>query len=226
VAEAKYDEHALRLGARALYLFSDGALDVRPTATERLGSEGLRTLITRYAALAPEPRLRALLGTLKRMRLVDDTTLLLLQEPVGKTAQTLLELSFPACADELRRVRAALRGVLDAQDVAPSLRDRLILAVDEACSNIIRHAYGVGKTGCIALQLSREQDMLLFELRDTAPVVDPARLKPRDLAECRLGGLGLPFIDALMDEWQLAPAADGTGNVLRMWKRLALEEPE
>ena len=220
LAEAQYSERCIDLGARALYLFSDGATDVRDAARNTLGSEGLRELIARHAALAPEPRLRALLGDLKRMRLVDDTTLLLLQEPCGQSAHTLLELEFPARPEQMRQVRATLRTALDSEEVAPELRDKLVLAVDEACTNIIRHAYCGGEGETIALHLAREQDMLVFELRDEAPAVDPTRLKKRDLSECKPGGMGVAFIDALMDDWKLEPLASGKGNILRMRKRL------
>lgn len=220
LAEADYGEREFTLGQRALYLFSDGATDVRTGATERLGEAGLRGLIARHAKLAPEPRLRAVIGDLKRLHLVDDTTLLLLQEPCGIQAHTLLDLEFPAQAAQLRCMRAALRHALDAQGVAPELRDRLVLAVDEACTNVIRHAYGGECMRRIALHVARERDMLAFELRDQAPAVDPACLKPRDLSECKAGGLGLPFIAATMDEWKLEPASGGQGNILRMHKRI------
>jgi sigma-B regulation protein RsbU (phosphoserine phosphatase) len=229
LAEAEYSEHRVSLGDRAMYLFSDGATDVHKNKDggegERLGSQGLRDLITRYSVLSPEPRLRALLGDLKRLTLVDDTTILLVQEPRGKSAIKLLDLTFPAEPTQMRSVRAALRNALDSQEIGPELRDRLVLAVDEACTNIIRHAYGGVCEETISLHLSREKDMLLFELRDQAPTVDARKLKPRDLSECRPGGLGLPFIDALMDEWKLRPLGKGgdgksKGNVLRMMKRL------
>ncbi|MHB8448155.1 MAG: ATP-binding SpoIIE family protein phosphatase [Rudaea sp.] len=220
LAEAEYGEREFKLGKRALYLFSDGATDVRTGTTDRLGEAGLRGLIARHAALSPEPRLRALIGDLKRLKLVDDTTLLLLQEPCGDSAHGLLDLEFPAQAAQMRGVRAALRHALDAQGVEPELRDRLVLAIDEACTNVIRHAYGGECTRRIALHLARERDMLAFELRDQAPSVDPACLKPRDLSECKPGGLGLPFIAATMDDWKLEPAADGRGNILRMHKRI------
>ena len=226
LAEADYGEREFALGQRALYLFSDGATDVRTGATDRLGEAGLRGLIARHAGLAPESRLRALLGDLKRLHLVDDTTLLLVQEPCGMQAHTLLDLEFPAQAAQMRSVRAALRHALDAQGVAPESRDQLVLAVDEACTNVIRHAYGGECSRRIALHVARERDMLAFELRDRAPAVDPACLKARDLSECRPGGLGLPFIAATMDTWQLEPAADGQGNVLRMHKRIEGGEPE
>ena len=226
LAEAEYGERHFDLGQRALYLFSDGATDVRDAARNTLGSDGLRGLICAHAALAPEPRLRALIGDLKRLRLVDDTTVLLLQEPRGKDAQTLLDREFPARAYELRGVRAALRTALDAQGIAPELRDRLVLAVDEACANVIRHAYGGECAQIIRLHLAREQDMLTFELRDQAPTVDPARLKTRDLSECRPGGLGVAFINALMDDWKLEPGQGGIGNILRMRKCIAMTEDE
>ncbi len=218
--EATYTENRLHLGANALYLFSDGATDVQRADDSRLGTAGLHELIKRHSTLAPEPRLRALLGDLKRLSLVDDTTLLLVQEPRGKSSITLLDMKFPASPDQMRAVRAALRQALDSQEIPPELRDRLVLAVDEACTNIIRHAYGNCDGETIALHLSREQDMLVFELHDDAPPVDVQKLQPRDLAECRPGGLGLPFINALMDDWKVQPAASGKGNVLRMRKRL------
>jgi sigma-B regulation protein RsbU (phosphoserine phosphatase) len=226
VGDASYTERHIELGDRALYLFSDGATDVRDAAQQTLGAEGLRKMISRHAAIAPEPRLRALISDLKHLRLVDDTTVLLLQEPCGKSAHTLLELQFPARAGELRAVRAALRTTLDAQDVPPELRDRLVLAVDEACTNIIRHAYCGDCDQSITLHLQREHDMLVFELRDDAPVVDPTRLTARDLSECKPGGLGIPFINVLMDDWKLEAAADGRGNVLRMHKRIVSGEQE
>jgi sigma-B regulation protein RsbU (phosphoserine phosphatase) len=72
----------------------------------------------------------------------------------------------------------------------------------------------------------RERDMLVFELADEAPPVDPSRMQPRDLGECRPGGLGVAFIDTLMDEWRIEPGQSGKGNILRMRKRLANKETE
>jgi len=227
LAEAEYGERQVDLADAALYLFSDGATDVREGARDRLGSDGLRGLIRRHAALAPEPRLRALIGELKRRKLVDDTTLLLLQEPRGSQVRELLALRFPAAPIRMRAVRAALRTALDAEEVAPELRDRLVLAVDEACTNIIRHAYHhqLGEDTCdetdsIALRVTRERDRLGFELRDEAPCVDAARIKPRDPSECRIGGLGLAFIDATMDAWYIEGLPGGCGNRLIMHKQL------
>ena len=218
--DTTYSQSRVELGAAALYFFSDGATDARNAAGDRIGAAGLRDFLVRHLGLAPEPRLRALISDLKHLDLVDDTTVLLLQEPRGAAAQVLLDLHFPAQAAQMRSVRTRLRAALDEQGVGPELRDKLVLAIDEACTNVIRHAYCGGEDETISLRLSRERDMLVFELHDNAPCVDPNKITARDLGECRPGGLGVPFIRTLMDDWLLQPGPDGRGNVLRMRKRL------
>lgn len=222
VVGQEFREARLRLGDGALYFFSDGVTDVRK-GDGRLGQDGVRGLIERYADASPEVRLRTMISELRQLRLVDDTTLLLLEETHARAPVLLMRQSFPAEAERLRSMRADMRQALDRAGVPADLRDRLVLAVDEACCNIIRHAYA-GGSGDIVLSLHRDGDVLEFELRDDAPGVDPGRVTPRDLAECRAGGLGVNFIDALMDGWRLQPRAGGVGNVLRMWKRCPAAE--
>ena len=107
--------------------------------------------------------------------------------------------------------------------MAPEAPKPLVLVVDEACTNVMRHAYCDGESGTIALRMTRERDMLGFELRDEAPAVDPARIKPRDLSDCRPGGLGVAFIDATMDAWRVEALPGGRGNKLIMQKRLIMK---
>src|ERR1700737_3530088 len=72
-------------------------------------------------------------------------------------------------------------------------------AVDEALSNIIRHAYKGVSERSIQLSLSRiktrsnghAREGLEILLEDTGPAVDPTKLCPRPLDEVRPGGLGL-----------------------------------
>jgi len=177
-------------------------------------------LIARHATAAPDTRLRALLSDLKRMKLVDDTTLLLIEEPRAHDAQVLLEHHLPARAEHLREMRNALRKTLDHLGIEPALRDRLVLAVDEACANIIRHAYGEAATGGIGLRVSRADDVLSFELIDDAPCVDPKLIKPKPLGECRPGGLGIALIDTVMDTWHIEPGTGQSGNRLVLRKRI------
>jgi sigma-B regulation protein RsbU (phosphoserine phosphatase) len=217
VPDMTFAETMATLGSGTLYCFSDGVTDVR-TGASRLGNAGVRSLIDRYAALPPEVRLRSMVSELRSLKLVDDTTILLLEEPRAHPPQVLLRRAFAAEPERMRSVRADLRHALDAAGLSPDLRDRLVLAVDEACCNIIRHAYR-DRAGDIVLSLKRDGDVLEFELRDDAPSVDPGSVKPRELGECRSGGLGVAMIDRIMDEWLLQPRKGGNGNVLRMIKR-------
>ena len=220
MAGIPFDEHEVELNGGSFYAFSDGATDVRDADGNRLGSEGVRTLIARHATAAPDTRLRALLSDLKRLKLVDDTTLLLIEEPRAHDAQVLLEHHLPARAENLRDMRNALRKTLDHLGIEPALRDRLVLAVDEACANIIRHAYGEQRAGGIGLRVSRIDDVLSFELTDDAPCVDPGAIRPKPLGECRAGGLGVALIDTVMDAWHFEPGTGRSGNKLVLRKRI------
>jgi sigma-B regulation protein RsbU (phosphoserine phosphatase) len=220
MAGIEFDQHEVALNGGAFYAFSDGATDVRDANGVRLGSDGVRGLIARHATAAPDTRLRALLSDLKRLKLVDDTTLLLIEEPRAHDAQVLLEHHMPARAENLREMRNALRKTLDHLGVEPALRDRLVLAVDEACANIIRHAYGAERQGGIGLVVSRAEDVLSFELTDDAPCIDPGKVRPKPLGECRPGGLGVALIDTVMDTWHIEPAPGRCGNRLVLRKRI------
>jgi anti-sigma regulatory factor (Ser/Thr protein kinase) len=99
------------------------------------------------------------------------------------------------------------------------------MAVDEACSNIIEHAYAV-QAGDIDLACSCP-NAGVFEviIRDSGQPFDPAEIPPpaigtaTDLDDLNEGGLGLFFMRKLMDDvrFEFVP---GQGNVLTMRKRV------
>jgi phosphoserine phosphatase RsbU/P len=157
---------------------------------------------------------------LRRLSLADDTTILLIEDRLRLRESRLLELGFTAEPENLRLVRAALTDALSRADIDEKLIQLLILVVDEACANIIRHAYHGDPDGKIELKVSLKAHELEIQLRDYAAPVDRTCLKPRDLDEVRPGGLGLNLIDSVMDRWQLRKPAQGRGNVLVMGKKV------
>jgi len=216
-----YGQHALRLEGGTLYAFSDGATDVRDADGRPIGNAGVRELIARHAGETLETRLRALLAELKRLHLVDDTTLLLVEAPRTEDADVLLDCRMPARPETLRELRARVRAALDGIGAEPRLRDRLVLAVDEAAANVVRHAYAAqGCAGDIALRVVRSGNVVRFEMSDSAPCVERERLRPQPLGESRCGGLGLALIDEVMDHWQVDPLPGRRGNRLVMQKRI------
>jgi serine/threonine-protein kinase RsbW len=95
------------------------------------------------------------------------------------------------------------------------------LAVDEACSNIIQHAYGGEGRGYIKCTCCIDSDGLTMTLTDHGASFDPDSVPEPDLQgdlECRAeGGLGVYIMRQLMDEvrYEFTPDA---GNVLTMVK--------
>jgi len=194
--------------------------DVRDAQRRTIGSEGVREMIRRHAGASAEPRLRGMFSELRHLRLVDDTTLLLIERMQAHGPEVLLKRRFPARPENMREIRSLLRSALDNAGVETAIRDKLVLAVDEACCNVIRHAYGPGHSGDIDLRVTSEAGKLEFRLLDSAPAVDPDCVRAKPLGECRSGGLGVALIEAVMDDWNLQGLPDGKGNRLIMRKRI------
>jgi serine/threonine-protein kinase RsbW len=95
------------------------------------------------------------------------------------------------------------------------------MAVDEACSNIIEHAYGDELTGDIVCTLEVKPDCLVVTLRDQGRCFDPMQVSEPDLdvslQNRAPGGLGVYFMRQLMDRVEHC-FVPGTGNVLTMVK--------
>lgn len=133
--------------------------------------------------------------------------------------EVLLELRLPARAESLRGLRERLGAVLAEAGCDGRTAAALVLAVNEACMNVIQHAYR-HEPGEVTLTVCRRAGSLEFRLRDYAECVDIGRIRPRPLDEVRPGGLGTHFIREIMDEFDYAHAEDGSGNVLTMRKHL------
>jgi len=100
---------------------------------------------------------------------------------------------------------------------------RLQLAVDEACANVIEHAYNLEDTHEVTVRAVVDDDAIRFEIVDRGKGFDPARIHEQNLDELikerRSGGLGLRLIRSIMDDvqYQIVP---GEKNELRTVKRL------
>ncbi len=130
-----------------------------------------------------------------------------------------LELRVAARPSELRPVRDRIRKCVTDAGADPKCATDIVMAVDEALQNIIRHAYG-NEAGAIEITVERRGPELVFSLRDYAPEVDPARVRGRDLDDVRPGGIGTHLIRQAMDRTELVRPSSGPGNLLRMVKRI------
>jgi len=123
-------------------------------------------------------------------------------------SQTLFE--FASQTENLAEVRAFVRRFLEAEGIGGCERELLVLGINEACSNIIRHAYGEQPRQPIALSCEREGGILRFRLRDFGEAADPTQFRRRSLEEVEPGGLGLHLMERIFDEAVYHPKSAGT----------------
>lgn len=137
----------------------------------------------------------------------------------GAGAELLLQLSFPSNPDRLRLVRPMVRASAQLCGFTPEDARDVVLAVDEACANIIEHAYGWRGDAEIVLSIFRIDDGIQIQLRDFAPPAPLRSIHPRRLDDVAPGGLGTFFIRSIMDDTRFMRAPDGEGNILELTKR-------
>jgi anti-sigma regulatory factor (Ser/Thr protein kinase) len=117
-----------------------------------------------------------------------------------------------------------LRGVVDQAAALAGLaaveRDTLLLAVTEAVSNVIRHAYRDRHDQPIEVHVAATPGTLRLDMVDYARFVDPSRIVSRPLDEIRPGGLGVHLIRSTMDLVEYNQNPHG-GTTLTLVKRAA-----
>ena len=109
--------------------------------------------------------------------------------------------SYPATLNNLKKIRATIKDFLKIYEVDLKIIKNIQLAVDEAVTNIIKHAYkGENKNNIIKIELELKNKKFLIHLYDNGIKVNKNNIKPRSLDNIKPGGLGIYFIDQLMDE--------------------------
>ncbi len=138
-----------------------------------------------------------------------------------------IKLSILSAPDHLPVVRAAVEALCKAVGFSEDTTGKIVLSLDEALTNIIKHAYMGAEDQPIEVELtptgSDGPQGLQMLLRDYGRSVDPSKIKSRSLHEVRPGGLGVHIMTQCMDEINYA-AADECGTILTMTKELPDKE--
>lgn len=236
-------ERALNLGGGTLYLFTDGITEGVLRDGALLEVDRLFEVL-RGAAHQPAPeRLAAVTGLLSGSGrpLRDDVTLLAIddggnarQRPVAARAlpesseeaesseDVLASLTVPARIDRLRLIRHMISIATAEFRLGDVAAGNLMLAVDEACQNVIRHAYGGETSEKLIVTVQRSRDRLVVLIRDFAAPVAVETIRPRDLGDLRPGGLGTHLMRSCVDDVRFLPTPcdGGGGNLLRLEMRI------
>lgn len=130
-----------------------------------------------------------------------------------------IRLRIPAKAEYIALARLTLTGLAELTEMADATLADLKLALTEAVSNSIRHAYGAsGGHVEIAYELTGSE--LRIEVVDDGAGFDPARPPALEGEELTEGGLGIAIIRTIADELEIDSEPGARGSRLRFVKRL------
>ena len=118
----------------------------------------------------------------------------------------------------LRLVRLVVEGCCRGHGFGEAETRAIVMAINEAATNVIRHAYAGDKTRPIEIACSLGTDSLEIEISDLGREFDPGRQPVLPPDELRSGGRGIYIIRSLVDD--LEYERDGGWNRLRLRKRL------
>jgi serine/threonine-protein kinase RsbW len=130
-----------------------------------------------------------------------------------------VRMTLPARPEGVAVVRQALAGMADALDVDATVLADMKMAVSEACTNVVVHAYEDGD-GMLEVDMMADDAALTIRVRDHGSGIQP---HPRPTRDVPALGLGLPLIAALTDAFELQGSA-GRGTEVRMTFKYARDD--
>jgi serine/threonine-protein kinase RsbW len=133
-------------------------------------------------------------------------------------AERSVRLIIPAKAEYITLGRLALTAIARVRPLSEETLSDLKLALTEACTNSVRHAYE-GRTGVVEIVYHLEPDRLVVEVTDDGDGFSVDDVDTADNGDLSEGGLGIAIIRALADEVEIGPG-DAGGSRLRFVKFL------
>jgi serine/threonine-protein kinase RsbW len=151
---------------------------------------------------------------------VDEHTAQPTREPGSDHGRT-VRLTIPAKPEYIALGRLALTGLARLRPLSDEVLADLKLALTEATSNSVRHAYP-DVEGSVEISYELQGDRLVVVVTDEGRGFAAAdRAEVDDLENLTEGGLGIAIIRAVADEFELGAGPDGKGSQLRFVKILS-----
>ncbi|MEW6732676.1 MAG: ATP-binding protein [Acidobacteriota bacterium] len=134
------------------------------------------------------------------------------------------EIRVPSATDNLEIIRDFVTRVARKARFTEEDLNKLELAVDEACTNVMEHAYRQDETKQVRVEIEFNDERFIIDVLDNGITLDIDTLPPApDIGELIIkrarGGLGLHLIRMLMDEVEFE-SKPGVGNHVRLVKYL------
>ncbi|MGH9157914.1 MAG: ATP-binding protein [Acidimicrobiales bacterium] len=132
-----------------------------------------------------------------------------------------VQLELPADARMLPRTRRAVDGYMEELGSGPKDRADVVLALDEACGNVIRHAFPDGVAGVIRLRADMSDTAVMVQVEDDGVGFDPYSVPLGEAGPDAISGRGLGIIRQLMTTVELqSPITSAGGTRVTMEKVL------
>lgn len=131
-----------------------------------------------------------------------------------------IHLRIPAKAEYITLGRLALTGLAQLREIREETMADLKLALTEAVSNSVRHAYGEQGDGHVDITYELRPDRLSIQVVDDGNGFDPDEAPAIDGEELSEGGLGISIIRSIADEFEIASQPGSRGSRLRFVKLL------
>jgi serine/threonine-protein kinase RsbW len=132
-----------------------------------------------------------------------------------------VRLTIPAKAEYISLSRLALAGLSRVREFSDETLADLKLALTEAVSNSVRHAYGPNGDGSVDVRYELHPDRLTIEVVDDGEGFDPDEGPSVEGEELSEGGLGIAIIRSIADEFEIRSSPGARGSTLRFVKRLS-----
>jgi serine/threonine-protein kinase RsbW len=114
------------------------------------------------------------------------------------------ELKIKSRTENLSEIRDFVSLNAHEAGIPDAVVENIMLAVDEACTNIIKHAYKLSPEGEIIIKINYDKEKFTVTIIDYGKSFEPDRIPRPDLQkyykEHRVGGLGMYLMKSLMDD--------------------------
>lgn len=128
------------------------------------------------------------------------------------------EIVIKSTTDNLSIVRDFVKSTAEQSGFPDAVAGKIVLAVDEACTNIIKHAYKYSPEGKILVDISFHDSKLTISITDEGSHFNPDNIPEPDIQEYykqrRVGGLGMYLMKKLMDEVKYSTLKDNRNQVV------------
>lgn len=229
-------------GGDSILLYTDGLMEARNAKEEQFGIQKI------LEAMAKKSKSNAHIMTKYLLDVVnnfvgdtpqhDDLTFVLFKadksKPTSKKDKTAsrrpgfgksqsIGISVPSDPKFLSLIRKNVDSILGDLNFVEADRRKIVLAVDEATSNVIKYSYKGDLTKRIDFMIEMAGGNILFKIRDYGETPDVEKIKPREIKDLRPGGLGTHFLREVMDDVQYDTSL-GVGTLLTLTKKLPNRE--